>query len=119
MMRQMLIERRPRPVVFLNGVPYADELGYRTVLDELEGSGTYPVTYVPTVSRPDDPRNKEWAGRTGRVRHTPGPGLDELGLWRPDSIAYICASPVMILAAEATLLERGYPEDQVHKEPYW
>ncbi len=25
----------------------------------------------------------------------------------------------MILAAEATLLERGYPEDQVHKELYW
>ena len=25
----------------------------------------------------------------------------------------------MILSAEATLLERGYPEDQVHKELYW
>jgi len=34
-------------------------------------------------------------------------------------IAYICGNPDMILAAEATLLERGYPEDQVHKELYW
>jgi hypothetical protein len=25
----------------------------------------------------------------------------------------------MILAAEATLLERGYTADQVHKELYW
>jgi hypothetical protein len=25
----------------------------------------------------------------------------------------------MILTAEQTLLERGYPEDQVHKELYW
>ena len=25
----------------------------------------------------------------------------------------------MILAAEETLLARGYPEDQVHKELYW
>ena len=25
----------------------------------------------------------------------------------------------MILSAEATLLARGYPEDQVHKELYW
>ena len=25
----------------------------------------------------------------------------------------------MILAAEQTLLGRGYPEDQVHKELYW
>ena len=29
MMRQLLIDGRPRPVVFLNGVSYADELGYR------------------------------------------------------------------------------------------
>ena len=119
MMRQLLIDGRPRPVVFLNGVSYADELGYRAILDEWEGSGTYPVTYVPTVSRPDDPRNKDWLGRTGRVETILGPVLDELGLSPADSIAYICGNPDMILAAEATLLERGYPEDQVHKELYW
>ena len=62
MMRQLLIDGRPRPVVFLNGVSYADELGYRAILDEWEGSGTYPVTYVPTVSRPDDPREQGLAG---------------------------------------------------------
>jgi ferredoxin-NADP reductase len=77
------------------------------------------VTYVPTVSRPDDPRNKDWLGRTGRVETILGPVLDELGLTPADSIAYICGNPDMILAAEATLLERGYPEDQVHKELYW
>jgi hypothetical protein len=38
MMRQMLIDGRPRPVVFLNGVSYADELGYRDILDEWEDS---------------------------------------------------------------------------------
>jgi ferredoxin--NADP+ reductase len=119
MMRQLLIDGRPRPVVFLNGVSYADELGYRGILDEWEGSGTYPVTYVPTVSRPGDPRNTDWTGRTGRVETILGPVLDELGLSPADSIAYICGNPDMILAAEATLLERGYPEDQVHKELYW
>jgi ferredoxin-NADP reductase len=45
--------------------------------------------------------------------------LDELGLTPADSIAYICGNPDMILSAEATLLERGYPEGQVHKELYW
>ena len=119
MMRQLLIDGRPRPVVFLNGVSYADELGYRDILDEWEASGSYPVTYVPTVSRPNDPRNKEWMGRTGRVETILGPVLDELGLTPADSIAYICGNPDMILAAEATLLERGYAEDQVHKELYW
>ncbi len=119
MMRQLLIDGRPRPVVFLNGVSYADELGYRGVLDDWEDSGRYPVTYVPTVSRARDPRNAGWTGRTGRVETILAPVLDELGLSADDSIAYICGNPDMILAAEATLLERGYPEDQVHKELYW
>ncbi len=47
------------------------------------------------------------------------PVLDELGLTATNSVAYICGNPDMILAAEQTLLERGYAEDQVHKELYW
>jgi ferredoxin--NADP+ reductase len=119
MMRQLLIEGRPRRVVFLSGVSHADELGYRELLEGWETSGAYPVTYLPTVSRPTDPRNHGWSGRTGRVEAILDPVLDELGLSAANSIAYICGNPDMILSAEATLLERGYPEDQVHKELYW
>lgn len=119
MMRQLLIDGAPRRVVFLNGVSYEDELGYRDILRDWERDGTYPVRYIPTVSRPNDPRNREWTGRTGRVESILGPALDELGLTPADSIAYICGNPDMILSAEATLLERGYPEEQVHKELYW
>jgi ferredoxin-NADP reductase len=119
MMRQLLLDGRPRKVVFLNGVSYAHELGYRELLEGWESSGEYPVTYVPTVSRPMDPLNAAWMGRTGRVETILDPVLDELGLTPADSIAYICGNPDMILTAEATLLARGYPEDQVHKELYW
>jgi ferredoxin--NADP+ reductase len=119
MMRQLELDGRPRRVVFLNGVSYADELGYRARLEDWQASGSYPVTYIPTVSRPDDPRNAEWTGRTGRVETILEPVLDELGLGPADSIAYICGNPDMILSAEATLLSRGYPEEQVHKELYW
>jgi len=119
MMRQLELDGRPRRVVFLNGVSYADELGYRSRLEDWQASGSYPVTYIPTVSRPDDPRNAGWTGRTGRVETILEPVLDELGLGPGDSIAYICGNPDMILSAEATLLARGYPEEQVHKELYW
>ena len=119
MMRQLLIDGRPRRVAFLNGVSYASELGYRRTLEDWQASGSYPVTYVPTVSRAADPRNADWTGRTGRVETILGAALDELGLSPADSIAYICGNPDMILSAEATLLERGYPEEQVHKELYW
>ena len=119
MMRQLSLDGCPRPVVFLNGVSYADELGYRERLEGWVRSGEYPVTFVPTVSRADDPRNAGWMGRTGRVESILAPVLDELSLTPENSIAYICGNPDMIMSAEATLLGRGYPEDQVHKELYW
>jgi ferredoxin--NADP+ reductase len=119
MMRQMLIDGAPRRAVFLNGVSHAHELGYRDVVQGWVDTGAYPVTYVPTVSRPNDPLNAAWTGRTGRVETILGPVLDELGLRPADSIAYICGNPDMILSAEETLLARGYPEEQVHKELYW
>jgi len=119
MMRQMLIDGAPRRAIMLNGVSYESELGYRSLLEGWQASAEYPVTFVPTVSRPNDPGNAAWTGRTGRVEAILGPVLDELGLTPANSIAYICGNPDMILSAEETLLGRGYPEDQVHKELYW
>jgi ferredoxin--NADP+ reductase len=119
MMKQLLHDGAPRRAIMLNGVSYQHELGYRTLLEGWQGSGAYPVTFVPTVSRPNDPLNAGWTGRTGRVESILGPVLDELGLSPANSIAYICGNPDMILSAEETLLGRGYPEDQVHKELYW
>ncbi len=119
MMRQLLIDGRPRKAIMLNGVSYEKELGYRALLEAWVTSGEYPVTFVPTVSRASDPSNAAWLGRTGRVETILAPILDELGLTPANSIAYICGNPDMILSAEATLLGRGYPEDQVHKELYW
>jgi ferredoxin--NADP+ reductase len=119
MMRQLMADGQPRPAIMLNGVSHAHELGYRELLEGWQASGEYPVTFVPTVSRPDDPLNADWTGRTGRVEAILAPVLDELGLTPANSIAYICGNPDMIVSAEATLLGRGYPEDQVHKELYW
>jgi ferredoxin-NADP reductase len=119
MMRQLQADAAPRRAIFLNGVSHAHELGYRERLETWEASGAYPVTYVPTVSRANDPVNAAWPGRTGRVESILGPVLDELELDPSNSIAYICGNPDMILSAEETLLGRGYPEDQVHKELYW
>ena len=119
MMRQALHDGTERKVVFLNGVSYAHELGYKDLLEGWERTGEYPVTFIPTVSRPNDPANAAWLGRTGRVETILGPVLDELGLTPANSVAYICGNPDMILAAEQTFLERGYAEDQVHKELYW
>lgn len=52
--------------VVLHGASYADELPY---FDELTALAAHDprVEYVPTVSRPEEPRNAGWNGQTGRV----------------------------------------------------
>ena len=119
MMRRLIREGAPRPTVFLNGVSYQHELGYRGLVEGWAADGTYPVTYIPTVSRPSAPENAGWTGRWGRVEAILDPVLDELGLTPANAIAYICGNPDMILSAEATLLGRGFAEDQVKTELYW
>ena len=120
MMRQLLIDGRPRPVVFLNGVSYADRARLPRARRGL-GSGRASIRSrsCRPCRAPSDPSNAGWMGRTGRVEMILAPVLDELGLTPANSIAYICGNPDMILTAEETLLGRGYPEEQVHKELYW
>ena len=119
MMKRALREGRPRRAVFLNGVSYAGDLGYRGLLEGWQASGEYPVTFIPTVSRPTAAENAGWSGRTGRVESILAPVCEELGLTPDNTIAYICGNPDMIISAEETLLGRGFPEPQVKKELYW
>jgi ferredoxin--NADP+ reductase len=119
MMRQCLAERRPRRAVFLNGVSHVRDLGYRDILETWERDGSYPVTFVPTISRPSDPQNAGWTGRTGRVETIVAPVVADLGLDPGDTVAYLCGNPDMIQSAEETLLGLGFPEPAVKKELYW
>ena len=119
MMRQAIADGSPRRAIFLNGVSHERDLGYREILEDWEASGDYPVTFIPTISRPDDPANAGWTGRTGRVETIVGPIVEELRLDPQDTVAYLCGNPDMILSAEETLLGLGFPEDAVHKELYW
>jgi ferredoxin--NADP+ reductase len=119
MMRQTLIEGQPRRTVLLNGCSYAEELGYRDLLEGWERDGTYPVRYIPTVSRPIEARNAGWSGRTGRVEAIIASVCRELGLRPQETVVYICGNPEMIINVETVLMEEGYPEFHVKKELYW
>ena len=119
MIRETMAQRKPRKTVVLHGVSYADELGYRDVLEGWERDGAYPVRYVPTISRPADPRNAEWTGRTGRVEGVIDDVCRDLGLRPERTVVYICGNPDMILNVERVLMGRGFPEFHVKKELYW
>lgn len=109
----------PRTTVMLHGCSYADELGYRDVIEGWQRDGTYPVRYEPTISRPNDPRNADWTGRTGRVEAVVDSVCDDLGLQADRTVVYICGNPEMILNVERVLIDRGFPESHVKKELYW
>ena len=119
MMRAELAAGTPRRAVFLNGVSHVRDLGYVDLIERWQESGEYPVTFIPTISRPLLPENAGWTGRTGRVESIVGPVVAELGLDPADTVAYLCGNPDMILSAEQTLLGLGFPEDAVKKELYW
>jgi ferredoxin--NADP+ reductase len=119
MMRDTLAAGRPRRAVYLNGVSHTRDLGYRDTVERWAASDEYPVTFIPTVSRPDDPLNADWTGRTGRVESIVAPIVTEMGLDPGETVAYLCGNPDMIQSAEATLLELGFPEPAVKKELYW
>ena len=119
MIRTLIIDGKPRRALFLNGVSYQDELGYRKVVEGWQRDGTYPVTYVPTVSRLSDPRNAGWTGRTGRVEAIVEAVCRDFDLTPDNSIAYLCGNPDMILHADATFKSLGFAEESVRKELYW
>lgn len=119
MIRQSMADRKPRKTVVLHGASYVNELGYREELEGLVGAGTYPLTYVPTVSRPGDPRNAGWQGRTGRVEQVVKAVCHDLHLRPEETVVYICGNPEMILNTETVLMDSGFPELHVKKELYW
>jgi len=119
MIRETLAEGQPRKTVVLHGCSYVDELGYREQLEAWERDGTYPVTYVPTISRPADPRNAGWTGWTGRVEGVVHDVCRDLRLKPEQTVVYICGNPDMILNAEGILMNQGFPEFHVKKELYW
>ena len=90
-----------------------------TLLEGWQRDAAYPVTYIPTISRPDDPRNAGWTGRTGGAEAWSATCAADLRL-RPDqTVVYICGNPDMILNVEAIADGRGFPEFHVKKELYW
>jgi ferredoxin--NADP+ reductase len=119
MIRDTLLRGDQRRTVVLHGCSHVHELGYRTYLERLEREGTYPVTYVPTISRPRDPRNARWGGRAGRVESVVVAVCRDLGLEPDRTVVYICGNPEMILNVESELIGRGFPEFHVKKELYW
>lgn len=100
----------------LEGASYHDEFGYD---DELaRHAADYPdlVTFIPTVSRPDEAHNEDWKGETGRVNAIVEPQAEKLGLTKDNTLIYACGHPGMIEDVKARMIPKGYSVDE---ERFW
>jgi ferredoxin--NADP+ reductase len=105
-------------VVVAHGVSYASELAYRQRL-ELLAVGHTRLTYVPTVSRPDEPGNAGWVGRSGRVEEVLASVCGELRVDPSNTVAYLCGNPDMVARSQEVLRSLGFAADAVIHENYW
>ena len=114
------LARRPHPprTILVHGAARTEDLVCRDEIASLAAGGL-PMTYVPTISRPDDPANRAWKGRTGRAEAVLGSVLRSAEL-PPDGLsAYLCGNPGMVAAAEIALLAHGVAPADIHAERYW
>jgi ferredoxin-NADP reductase len=119
MMKALLADGTPRRTCLIQGVSYPCDLNHRELLDAWATDGRYPLTYIPTVSRPHEAASQGWAGRAGRAEAILEEVLAEQELGPDNTIAYLCGNPGMVARAEATLFARGFGRGAVRKELYW
>ena len=100
----------------LQGASYQDEFTYDKELKRLSRKHPEIITYVPTVSRPAEERNKSWAGETGRVNIIVERYVEKLGLTPEDTLIYACGHPGMIEDVKERMVPKGF---QVEEERFW
>ena len=105
-------------VVVVHGVSYAAELAYRRRLEEA-ASADPGLAYIPTVSRPAEPENAGWMGRTGRVESALAGVCSQFRLDPTNSVAYLCGNPEMVERSREALRGLGFPVDAIVHENYW
>ncbi|MBM3924400.1 MAG: ferredoxin--NADP reductase [SAR202 cluster bacterium] len=100
----------------LEGASYRNEFTYDLELASMMKAHPETVVFVPTVSRPKDPRNTGWKGETGRVNEVVERYIEKLGLKPESTLVYACGHPGMIEDVKARLTPKGW---KVREERFW
>ena len=100
----------------LMGASYLDEFGYDDELEKLASGHSDFITFVPTISRPDEEPNAGWDGEQGRVNAIVEKYVSKWALTPEDTIIYACGHPGMIEDVKDQMMPRGY---EVKEERFW
>jgi ferredoxin-NADP reductase len=118
MLRTLARRPDPPPAIVIHGAAWMDDLVCSTGIAALVARGL-ALTYVPTVSRPGDPANARWQGRTGRAEAILPSVLASAELPPGGFVAYLCGNPGMVTAAEVALRDAGAAPGDIRAERYW
>jgi ferredoxin--NADP+ reductase len=99
----------------LQGASFGDELGYDVELAALAREHAN-VRFVPTCSRPQEPRNSAWRGETGRVNTIVEKHVRDWGLEPAETCIYVCGNPQMIEDVRTRYASTGF---RVEAEGFW
>ena len=100
----------------LMGASYHNEFAYDEELRRFEAEHPDLVTFVPTVSRPNDEHNCDWNGERGRVDTLVEKYVQKFGLAPEDTLVYACGHPGMIENVKDLMKPKGY---KVIEERFW
>ena len=100
----------------LEGASYTDEFVYDKEFETLSDLNPSLVTFVPTISRPDEDRNSTWSRDTGRVNNIVRDKLDQFKLTTADTMIYACGHPGMVEDVKEKVTGDGY---EFLEERFW
>ena len=117
MLAQAAARSENKRATLIHAVSYADELVFADRFDQWRSQGL-DLRYLPTVSRPGEPRNAGWAGEVGRAeaqlaRVALRPGFDPAR-----TVAYICGNPSMVDECSALLRNAGMSDRAIRAERF-
>ena len=96
MMRSKNLDKSGHNIWIYEGASYINEFGYLDELIDLSNNNKN-INFVPTCSRPNDPKNKDWNGMTGRVNDIFFDVFKDINDANKDNtIIYACGHPEMV-----------------------
>lgn len=98
------------------GASYADEFSYDRELADLAARHPDDIKFVPTISRPNEPRNSGWNGATGRVNTIAEEYLRYFNPPKDDTRVYACGHPGMIEDVKEKIPPKGW---KFKEERFW
>ena len=100
----------------LQGASYLDEFTYKDEMEVLARQHPELIIYVPTVSRPEEERNRGWTEEKGRVNEIVERYVERYGLTPEDTLVYACGHPGMIEDVKERYIPKGF---KVEEERFW